>query len=150
MSKRKAVCDSDQIYIWGISTTTICHYIECFMGWTQSSDGSTIQYLSSLKTKIYESWLQCVKHFKHKYFKFDMSDALKKNELMYFINYYFLKNLNVSLFMRLHLETNSSLLLSSDSGSASMIASFSVKHRSHFLVPPVYGWALQAIDHLRS
>ena len=50
----------------------------------------------------------------------------------------------------LHLETNSSRVLSSDSGSAFIILSFSVKHRSHFLVPPMYGWALQAIDHLRS
>ena len=28
---------------------------QCFMGWTQSSDGSTIQYLFVLKTKIHES-----------------------------------------------------------------------------------------------
>ena len=28
--------------------------IKCFMGWIQSSDGSTIQYLSVLKTKIHE------------------------------------------------------------------------------------------------
>ena len=49
---------------------------------TQSSDGSTIQCLSVLKTKIHENWLQCVKHFKHKYFKFDMSQALF-NQLSY-------------------------------------------------------------------
>ena len=67
---------------------------------------------------------------------------LKNNELIYFINYFFLKNLNVNLFMCLHLETNSSRVLSSDWGSAFMIASFSVKCRSHFLVPPVNGWAL--------
>ena len=40
---------------------------QCFMGWTQSSDGSTIQYLSVLKTKIHESWQQCVTNFKHEY-----------------------------------------------------------------------------------
>ena len=67
---------------------------------------------------------------------------LKKNELISFINYFFLKNFIVNLFMYLHLETNSSRALSSDSGSAFMTASFSVKHRLHFLVPPVYGWAL--------
>ena len=44
-----------------------------------------------------------------------------------------MKNLSVNLFMCLHLETNSSSVLNSDSGSAFMIASFSVKHRSHFL-----------------
>ena len=39
----------------------------------------------------------------------------------------------------LHLETNSSRVLSSDSGSAFMIARFSVKHKSHFLVPLCIG-----------
>ena len=76
--------------------------------------------------------------------------SLKKTVLIYFINDFFLKNFSVNLFMCLHLETNSSRALNSDSGSAFMIASFSVKHRSHFLVPPVYGCALQAIDHLRT
>ena len=56
----------------------------------------------------------------------------------------------MNLFMFLHLETNSSRVLSSDLRSAFMIASFSVKHRSHFLVPSVHGWAMQAIDYLRS
>ena len=68
--------------------------------------------------------------------------SLKKNELIYFINYFFSKNLNVNLFMCLHLETNSPHVLSSNSGSPFMIASFSVKQRSHFLVPTVYGRAL--------
>ena len=75
---------------------------------------------------------------------------LKKNEGIYFINYFFLKNLNVNLFMCLHLETNSLHVLSSDLGSAFMIQSLSVKHRLHFLVSSVYGWALQAIDQLMS
>ena len=61
-----------------------------------------------------------------------------------------METLNVNLFMCLHLETNSSRVLCSDLGSAFMIASFSVKHRPHSLVPPVYEWALHAIDHLRS
>ena len=72
------------------------------------------------------------------------------NEVIYFINYFFLKNLSVNSFVYLHLETNSSRMLSIGWGSAFMIASFSVKHSSHFLIPPVYGWALQAIDDLRS
>ena len=78
---------------------------QCFMGWTQSSQ--TISQTISQR-------------------------SLKKNELIYFINYFFLKNLNGNLLMCLHLETNSSHVLSSDPGSAFMIASFSVKHRSHF------------------
>ena len=65
--------------------------------------------------------------------------SLEKNEVIYFINYFFLRNLSVNLFMYLHLETNSSCVLNSDSWSAFMIASFFVKHRSPFLVPPVYG-----------
>ena len=65
--------------------------------------------------------------------------SLENNELVYFINFFFLKNHNVNLLMCLHLETNSSCMLSSDSGSAFMIAISSVKHRSHFLAPPVYG-----------
>ena len=52
----------------------------------------------------------------------------------------------MKLFMSLHLEINLARMLSGDSGSAFMIASFSIKHRSHFLVPPVYGRAL----HLKS
>ena len=142
------------------------------MGWTQSSDGS----LSVLKTKIHENWLQSVTNFKHRKFLTLCSinsltiiewrhysnnslsavtetisqRSLKKNELMDFINYFFLKNFNMNLFMCLYLEIDSSRVLSSDSGSALMIVSFSVKHRSRFLVPLVYGWALQAIDHLRS
>ena len=45
------------IYIWGISTNQQepIAMTQCFMGWTKSSDGSTIQYLSVLKTKIYEN-----------------------------------------------------------------------------------------------
>ena len=39
---------------------------QCFSV-SQSSYGSTIQYLSVLKTKIHESWLQCVTNFKHEY-----------------------------------------------------------------------------------
>ena len=42
-------------------------FTQCFMGWTQSSDGFTMQYLSVLKTKIHESLLQCITHFKHEY-----------------------------------------------------------------------------------
>ena len=49
---------------------------------------------------------------------------LKNNELIYFINYFFLKNLNVNLFMCLHLETNSSCVLSSKSGSPLMIGTY--------------------------
>ena len=30
---------------------------QCFMGWSQSSDGPTTQYLSALETKINESWI---------------------------------------------------------------------------------------------
>ena len=70
--------------------------------------------------------------------------SLKKNELIYFINYFFLKKLSVNLFKCLHLETNSSRVLTSDSRSNFMIDSFSVKHRSYFLVPSLYRWALQA------
>ena len=76
--------------------------------------------------------------------------SLKKNELIYCINNLLLKNPNLNLFMCLHLENNSSRVLRTDSGSAFMIASFSVKHRSHFVVLPVYGWALQATYHWRS
>ena len=67
---------------------------------------------------------------------------LKKSELMYYINYFFLKNLTVNLFICLHLETNSSRALNSDSESTFMIASYSSRN--------VYGWALQAIDRLIS
>ena len=65
--------------------------------------------------------------------------SLENNELVYFINFFLLKNHNVNLLMCLYLETNSSCMLSSDSGCAFMIAISSVKHRSHFLAPPVYG-----------
>ena len=37
--------------------------------------------------------------------------SLKKNKLIYFIKYFFLKNLNVNLFMCLHIETNLSHVL---------------------------------------
>ena len=47
-------------------------------------------------------------------------------------------------------ENNLSSVLRTDSGSAFMIAGFSVKHRSHFVVLPVYDWALQATYHWRS
>ena len=46
---------------------------QCFMDWTQSSDGCTIQYLSVLKTKIYESWLQCSTNSKHEHYIFTFS-----------------------------------------------------------------------------
>ena len=59
-----------------------------------------------------------------------------------------MKNFNVNLFMCLHLETNSYHVLSSDSGSAFMTTSFSVKHVPRFLVPPVDGWTLKAIYHI--
>ena len=57
---------------------------QCFMCWTQSSDGSTIQYLSVLKTKVHEYWLQCVTNLKHgtEYFKFDISYA-QFNQISY-------------------------------------------------------------------
>ena len=57
-------------WVWGIAIT------QYFMVWTQSSDGSTMQYLSVLKTKIHLSSLQYVKYFKYEYFKYDMSYAL--------------------------------------------------------------------------
>lgn len=45
---------------------------------------------------------------------------------------YFLKHFNVDLFMRLHLETNSSRVLSVDEGSALAIITFSVKKVTFF------------------
>ena len=51
----------------------------------------------------------------------------------------------MNLFICQHLETNLSHMLS-DTISAFMIASFSV---SYLPVPLVFGWALQAIGHLK-
>lgn len=73
------------------SSKTKCRYqqqqpfviTKCFMGWTQSSDGSTIQYWSALKTKKYKSWLHCIAHSKHEYWILQMSYALF-NQLLQF------------------------------------------------------------------
>ena len=54
------------------------------------------------------------------------------------------------LFWCLHLETNSALEFNRDSGSEVAIRTFSVRQRSHFLVPHEYGAALDRISHLIS
>ena len=51
-----------------------------FMDWTQSSDGSTIQYLSGLKTNIHENWLHCVTNFKHEYWIFQIWYVLRSDQ----------------------------------------------------------------------
>ena len=56
--------------------------------------------------------------------------SLKKKELINFISYFFLKNLNMNLFMCLHLGTNSSHVLCSDLGSAFMIFQLHIDHIS--------------------
>lgn len=38
-------------------------------GWTQFSDGSTVQYLSLLEGEIHENLLQQITHFKCEFFK---------------------------------------------------------------------------------
>ena len=47
--------------------------------------------------------------------------TLKTNELIHLINYFFLKNLNVNLFMCLYFETVLSCILSSDPKKVTMI-----------------------------
>ena len=47
--------------------------------------------------------------------------TLKTNELIHFINYFFLKNLNVNLVMCLYFETVSSCMLHSDSKNVTTI-----------------------------
>ena len=74
--------------------------------------------------------------------------SLKQNELIHCINHFFLKNLNVNLFIRLHLEANLSHGLNSGSESAFMTANFSVKHRLHFHFH--HGWVCQALGNLTS
>ena len=56
--------------------------------------------------------------------------SLKKKELINFISYFFLKNLNMNLFMCLHLGTNSSHVLCSDLGSAFVIFQLHIDHIS--------------------
>ena len=55
----------------------------------------------------------------------------------------------MNLFICLHLDTSSSRVLSSVSGSAFMMVNFSVKHKSHFLPPHTYEWALEAMHHFK-
>ena len=56
------------IYMWGISSTTNCHYtvfhgLNPIFRWLYD----TTEHLSVLKTKIHENWLQCITSFKHEY-----------------------------------------------------------------------------------
>ena len=55
------------IYIYEGYQQQLIAITPCFTGWTQSSDGSTIQYLSVLKTKTHEN---CVTNFEHEYWIF--------------------------------------------------------------------------------
>ncbi len=52
------------------------------------------------------------------------------------------------LFLWRHFETSSDLLFNKDEVSAREIKVFSVRHKSHLLVPHRYGVALAAIDQL--
>ena len=59
-----------------------------------------------------------------------------------------LKHFKVNLFICLHLEMNLSWVLSREEGSAFAIINFSVRYRSHFLVQPLKGRALEAISQI--
>ena len=58
--------------------------------------------------------------------------------------YLFLKHFSVNLFMRRHFETSSSCLFNKLADLALATSNFSHKHKSHFLVPQMYGRALIA------
>ena len=60
--------------------------------------------------------------------------------------YLFLKHFSVNLFKRPHFETSSSHLFNKLSELALAISNFSHKHKSHFLVPQMYGCAVIAIS----
>ena len=55
----------------------------------------------------------------------------------------------MNLFICLHLDTSSLQVLSSVSGFAFMMINFSVKHKSHFLLPHTYGGVLEAMRHFK-
>ena len=55
--------------------------------------------------------------------------------------------LKLNLFLCRHFETNSPLELRRVLGSALAMMSFSVRQRSHLLVPVLYGELVAAIDH---
>ena len=60
--------------------------------------------------------------------------------------YLFLKHFSVNLFMGRHFETSSSRLFNKLAELALAIINLSHKHKSHFLVPQMYGCAFIAIN----
>ena len=110
-----------------------------FQAWILNTSNMIDLTLRSINFHTVIEWKRCCSNSLNAVTQTISQRSLEKNEVIYFINYFFLRNLSVNLFMYLHLETNSSCVLSSDSWSAFMIASFFVKHRSPFLVPTVYG-----------
>ena len=69
------------------------------------------------------------------------------NNIMRITSYLFLKHFSVNLFMWWHFKTSSSRLFNKLAELALAISNFSHKHKSHFLVPQLYGCAFITINH---
>ena len=68
------------------------------------------------------------------------------NSIMRITFYLFLKHFSVNLCMWQHLETSSSRLFNKYTELALATSNFSHKHKSHFLIPQMYGCAFIAIN----
>ena len=89
-------------------------------------------YILQLYTNIYNYYLQVLKELKRRFTNKSYKDFLNEN-----------------LFMCLHLLRISRLLLSKFLCWLSRMQSFSVRHKSQVLMPPLYGWPCFRIVHFK-
>ena len=107
------------MYVWHLPS--IYHYTEHWVSWGLPSHQMFVLYLRR-------------------------NDHIVINNIMRITFYLFLKHFSVNLFMWRHFETSSSRLFNKLAEFALATSNFSRKHKSHFLVPQMYGCAFIAIN----